>query len=93
MSKSQTKLRNLKEKNKNIIVTGPTATGKTHLAVTLARTFDGEIISVDSRQVYLGMNLGTETDLEEYGSGNDKVRYHLIDILPPSENYNLMRFR
>ena len=71
-----------------LAVTGPTATGKTRLAVDLARRFDGEIISVDSRQVYRGMDLGTGKDLEEYGD----VPYHLIDIADPTETYHLARF-
>jgi tRNA dimethylallyltransferase len=49
-----------------ITILGPTASGKTHLAVQLAAQLDAEIISADSRQVYRGMNLGTGKDLEEY---------------------------
>lgn len=80
---------NLNEIRKIIVVTGPTATGKTSLAVKLAEHFDGEIISVDSRQVYRGMDIGTGKDIEEYGS----VPYHLIDIADPAEgNYNLWKF-
>lgn len=77
------------EKVKIIAVTGPTATGKTALAVKLASLFDAEIISVDSRQVYRCMDLGTGKDLEEYGD----VPYHLIDIADPGkETYNLSEF-
>ena len=72
-----------------VVVTGPTATGKTALAVKLAKVFDCEIISVDSRQVYRGMDIGTGKDLEEY----DGVAYHLIDIADPAKgDYNLWRF-
>ncbi len=78
---------------KNIIVTGPTATGKTHLAVFLAKRFNGEIISADSRQVYRRLDIGTGKDIEEYGRGSDAVPYHLIDIVDPDVEYNLMRFR
>lgn len=53
--------------NKLIIILGPTATGKTKLAVALARKFNGEIISADSRQVFRGMDIGTGKDLSEYG--------------------------
>jgi len=53
--------------NKLIVVLGPTATGKTKLAAALARKFNGEIISADSRQVYKGMDIGTGKDLSEYG--------------------------
>lgn len=83
----------LSQKNKNIIITGPTATGKTHLAVELARKFSGEIISVDSRQVYRGLDIGTGKDIEEYSEGGNAVPYHLIDVVDPNEDYNLLRFR
>lgn len=71
-----------------IAVVGPTASGKTRRAVSLAREFDGEIISADSRQVYTGMDLGTGKDIEEYGS----VPFHLIDIMPAGAKYNLHLF-
>ena len=74
---------------KVLAVTGPTATGKTALAVKLASTFGGEIVSVDSRQVYRGLDIGSGKDLEEYG----KIPFHLIDIADPAkEVYNLARF-
>ena len=74
---------------KVVAVTGPTATGKTALAVRLCRIFDGEVISVDSRQVYRGLDIGSGKDLEEYG----EVPYHLIDIADPAtEVYHLHRF-
>ena len=82
---------NVQENRKSrrvLAITGPTATGKTRLAVELARRFDGEIISVDSRQVYRGMDLGTGKDLEEYA----EIPYHLIDIAEPTETYHLARF-
>ena len=56
----------LEKSIKTVVVTGPTATGKTALAVKLADCFEGEIISVDSRQVYRGMDIGTGKDLDEY---------------------------
>ena len=76
------------QKDRIICITGPTATGKTARAVSLARKIGGEIISADSRQVYKGMDLGTGKDLEEYGD----VPYHLIDICEAGEKYNLYRF-
>ena len=80
---------NEKQRRRVICVTGPTATGKTSLAVRLARRFNGEIISVDSRQVYVGMDIGTGKDLAEYG----ETPYHLIDVaIPGREVYNLQRF-
>ncbi len=52
-----------------IVITGPTASGKTRRAVDLAKAVNGEIISADSRQIYRGMDLGTGKDMEEYGAG------------------------
>ena len=49
-----------------VVVTGPTATGKTALAVELARRWDGEVISADSRQVYQHLDIGSGKDLQEY---------------------------
>ncbi|MEI8246482.1 MAG: tRNA (adenosine(37)-N6)-dimethylallyltransferase MiaA [Lentisphaerota bacterium] len=77
---------------KTVVITGPTATGKTALAVKLAAGFSGEIISVDSRQVYRGMDIGTGKDLEEYAHGGRPVPYHLIDMVNPGTEYNLMEF-
>lgn len=77
------------EKIKILTVTGPTATGKTSLAVRLAREFGGEIVSADSRQVYRGLDIGSGKDLAEYAG----VPYHLIDIADPaSSEYNLKEF-
>ena len=74
---------------KIIVILGPTATGKTALAVKMAKIFDGEIISADSRQVYKGMDIGSGKDIAEYGN----VPYHLIDIADPaSDIYNLGLF-
>jgi len=71
-----------------IIILGPTASGKTKLAIALAELYKGEIISADSRQVYRGMDIGTGKDLIEYG----KTPYHLIDIINPDQEYNLYQF-
>lgn len=71
-----------------IVITGPTASGKTRRAVELAREIDAEIISADSRQVYRGMDLGTGKDIEEYG----EIPVHLIDICPAGYKYNLFEF-
>lgn len=78
---------------KLITVLGPTAVGKTRLAVNLAGKFNGEIISADSRQVYSGMNIGTGKDIEDYFYNGEPVPYHLIDIVEPDEEYNLFSFR
>jgi len=77
------------QKTKVLVLTGPTASGKTSLAVSLARRFNGEILSVDSRQVYKGMDLGTGKDLEQYGL----VPYHLINLLDPTEEFSVSRFQ
>lgn len=76
-----------------ITILGPTASGKTHLAVQLAAQLDAEIISADSRQVYRGMNLGTGKDLEEYCIGNKKIPYHLIDIVEAGDSYHIFQFQ
>jgi len=78
---------------KNIVVTGPTATGKTRLAVKIAEAYSGEIISVDSRQVYRTLDIGTGKDLDEYFLNGNQIPYHLIDIVDPSDTYHLMAFR
>ena len=72
-----------------IVVLGPTASGKTRLAVELARHLAGEILSADSRQVYRGMDLGTGKDLAEYG----EVPRHLIDIAEPGEEFSVFEFQ
>lgn len=71
-----------------IIITGPTATGKTRLAVKACKSLNGEVVSADSRQIYQGMDLGTGKDLDEYGN----VPYHLIDIAPAGYKYNLFEY-
>lgn len=71
-----------------LVILGPTASGKTKLAVQLARHLDAEIISADSRQVYRHMDIGTGKDLSEY----QHIPYHLIDIVDPGEKYNIDRF-
>lgn len=71
-----------------IVVLGPTATGKTRYAVELAQRLAGEVISVDSRQVYQGLDLGTGKDLIEYG----QVSYHLIDVCPPHVEFSLFDY-
>lgn len=76
-----------------IVILGPTASGKTHLATHLAHKIQGEIISADSRQVYRGMNIGTGKDLGEYIVNNQAISYHLIDILDAGEQYNIHQFQ
>lgn len=82
-----------KKKVDFIVVTGPTATGKTKVAVDIASIYSGEIISADSRQIYKGMDIGTGKDLKEYCVNDKKISYHLIDILNPEENYSVYQFQ
>jgi len=72
-----------------LVILGPTASGKTRLAVAAANALNGEIISADSRQVFKRMDIGTGKDLEEYGA----VPYHLIDILEPGDEFSVFDFQ
>ena len=76
-----------------IVILGPTASGKTHLATHLAHKIQGEIISADSRQVYRDMNIGTGKDLNEYSIDNQHIPYHLVDILDAGEHYHIHQFQ
>lgn len=80
-------------KEKLIVILGPTAVGKTRFAVKLASNFDGEIISADSRQVYKRMDIGTGKDLGDYKIDDNEIPYHLIDIIEPSEEFDLFHFQ
>ncbi len=80
-------------KQKLIVILGPTAVGKTRFAVKLADKFNGEIISADSRQVYRRMNIGTGKDLDEYEINDKDIPYHLIDIIDPTEEFDLFHFQ
>ena len=71
-----------------LVILGPTASGKTHLAVQAARQLNGEILSADSRQVYRGLDIGSGKDLAEYGT----TPYHLIDIVDPGSEFSLFDF-
>lgn len=76
-------------KSKLIILLGPTATGKSDIAVRLAKTLSGEIISADSRQVYRGMNLGTGKITRREMRG---IPHHLLDIASPKSQYSVARY-
>lgn len=75
-----------------IAIVGPTASGKTTLAVALAKRIGTEIISADSRQLYRGMDIGTGKDLAEYTLDGVAIPYHLIDICPAGYRYNLFEY-
>jgi len=83
----------MKKLPKLIVILGATATGKTKLAVDLARALNGEIISADSRQVYIGMDIGTGKDLEAYRQGENRLKYHLIDVVAPSTQFDLKSYQ
>ena len=73
-----------------IVLTGPTAVGKTALSVKLAKAVNGEIISADSMQVYTGMDIGSAKISKEEMEG---IPHHLIDVLDPSEEFNIVKFK
>ncbi|HJC31020.1 MAG TPA: tRNA (adenosine(37)-N6)-dimethylallyltransferase MiaA [Candidatus Anaerobutyricum faecale] len=79
-----------KEKKPLIVLTGPTAVGKTALSIGLAKAVGGEIISADSMQVYKKMNIGTAKILPEEMQG---VPHFLVDVLEPEEEFNVVRFQ
>ena len=71
-----------------VVITGPTASGKTSRGVDVARALGAEIISADSRQIYTGMDIGTGKDVGEYGD----VPVHMLDIVPAGYKYNLFEY-
>jgi len=73
-----------------VILTGPTAVGKTSLSINLAKAINGEIISADSMQIYKGMDIGTAKIMPEEMDG---VTHHLIDVIDPTENFHVVRFK
>jgi tRNA dimethylallyltransferase len=76
-----------------VAIVGPTATGKTVLAVRLASEIGGEIISADSRQVYRRMNIGTGKDLDAYRLGKSVIPHYLIDIVDPDYEFNAFEYQ
>ncbi|HMN19457.1 MAG TPA: tRNA (adenosine(37)-N6)-dimethylallyltransferase MiaA [Candidatus Moranbacteria bacterium] len=80
-----------------IILTGPTASGKSALAIRLAKEIDGEIISADSRQIFRGLNIGSGKvagvfDMEKKVFLSEKIPHHLIDIADPMQDFNVSHF-
>lgn len=78
------------DKIKVVIILGPTASGKTDLAVRLAERFDGEIVNADSMQVYRGMDIGTAKPSPPL---RQRVPHHLVDIVTPDVNFSAADFR
>ncbi len=73
-----------------IVIVGPTGVGKSEVALEVALHVHGEVLSVDSQQIYRGMDIGTGKPGVEQG---EKVRHHLIDLINPDEEYNVAMFR
>ena len=80
----------MSQKNKLIILTGPTAVGKTALSIELAKKIHGEIISADSMQIYKYMDIGSAKIRPEEMQG---IPHHLIDVLMPEDEFNVFRFQ
>ena len=76
-----------------LVITGPTASGKTALAAHVAYVLNGEIISADSRQVYREMNIGTGKDYSDYLVDGEKIPVHLIDIVDPGYKFNVFEYQ
>lgn len=72
-----------------LVITGPTATGKTELGIKLARCLDGEIVSADSMQIYRYMDIGTAKPTKEEMNG---IPHHMIDVVEPQEPYSVARY-
>jgi len=77
----------------SVVLLGPTASGKTQLAVRIADCLGGEIISADSRQVYRGLDIGSGKDLREYTKNGRTIPYHLIDIAELTTEYSVFDFQ
>ncbi len=75
---------------KILVILGPTASGKSALAVHLARRFNGEVVSADSRQVYKGMNIGTGKITKKEAQG---IKHHLLDIVSPKTIFDVARYQ
>ncbi|HNT94071.1 MAG TPA: tRNA (adenosine(37)-N6)-dimethylallyltransferase MiaA [Bacteroidales bacterium] len=76
-----------------LVITGPTATGKTRLAALVADRLEGEVISADSRQVYRGMDVGTGKDLSDYTVDGRRVPVHMVDIVDAGYRYNVYEYQ
>jgi len=72
---------------KILIISGPTATGKTNLALKLAKKFNGQLISADSRQIYQGLDIGTGKDHPK------KIKIHLIDLITPNKSFSVAQYQ
>jgi len=75
--------------NKVIVITGPTATGKTKLGIEICKLHNGEVISADSMQIYKSMDIGTAKVTVEEAQG---IKHHMVDIINPNENYSVSKY-
>ncbi len=75
---------------KLIVILGPTASGKSNLAIKLAKRFDGEIVSVDSRQVYKGMDIGTGKVMKKE---MQRIPHYLLDVASPKKRFTVAQYR
>jgi tRNA dimethylallyltransferase len=78
------------KKPRLVVVLGPTSSGKSDLAVIIAKKFNGEVISADSRQVYTGMDIGTGKVTKKEMAG---IPHHLLDVADPKKRYSVSRFK
>ena len=91
MTEQESKEEKIREKKKRLVIlTGPTAVGKTRLSIALAKTIGGEIISADSMQVYRHMDIGSAKITPEE---MEQIPHFLIDELEPSEEFNVLIFQ
>jgi tRNA dimethylallyltransferase len=90
---SRAGIKKIKDRYHLLVILGPTASGKTRLAVGLARALNGEIISADSRQIYRGLDIGTGKEISEYSGAWGSIPVHLIDILEPDEDFSVFSFQ
>lgn len=83
-------MKRAQKKQKTLVILGPTAVGKSALATALARKFNGEVISADSRQVYRGLNIGTGKITKREMRG---VRHHLLDVADPRQQFTVVQYQ
>lgn len=88
--------------NKLVVILGPTASGKSDLAIKLAKLFNGEIVSADSRQVYRGMDIGSgkvprdknrDTNTQDEAYYSDGIRHYLLDVADPQEYFSVVQYQ
>ncbi|MFA6193926.1 MAG: isopentenyl transferase family protein, partial [Parcubacteria group bacterium] len=84
--------------NKILVILGPTSSGKSDIAIKLAKKFKGEILSADSRQIFRGMNVGTGKIEGSYNTKNKvfishNIPHYMIDIVSPRTDFNVAKFK